>query len=87
MGIDEEIWVVPCVICSDDSLILGNSGLAYDFQELYLGQLLNLWEVKKMIINSYQYSGMAKEEKEKKLGEWNEKWNRFVNNMQTEILS
>lgn len=78
---------VPCVICSDDPLILGNSGLAYDFWELYLGQLLNLREVKKLIINSYQYSGMAKEEKEKKLGEWNEKWNRFVNNMQTEISS
>ncbi|MBQ6888109.1 MAG: hypothetical protein IJN54_11415 [Lachnospiraceae bacterium] len=70
---------IPCVICSDDPLILGNPGLSYDFWEMYLGQLLDLREIKKLILNSYQYSGMTEHEKVEKINAWEEKWNMFIN--------
>ncbi len=69
---------IPCVICSDDPMILGNPGLAYDFWEIYLGGLLGLREIKKLILNSYLYSGMTEEEKQLKINVWSLKWDRFV---------
>lgn len=69
---------VECVVCSDDPTILGNGGLSYDFWEVYYSQLLGLKEIKKLIINSYMYSGMTDKEYEKKIEKWEEKWNRFV---------
>jgi len=69
---------IPCTICSDDPLILGNPGLAYDFWAIYLGALLSLKEVKKLILNSYQYSGMTEDEKKLKIDAWNRKWDAFV---------
>lgn len=56
---------VECVVCSDNPTILGNGGLSYDFWEVYYSQLLGLKEIKKLIINSYMYSGMTDKEYEK----------------------
>lgn len=69
---------IECVICSDDPSILGNGGLAYDFWEVYYSQLIDLKAIKKLIINSYMYSGMNQEEYEIKIKQWEEKWNQFV---------
>lgn len=69
---------VECVICSDDPSILGNGGLVYDFWEIYYSQLIDLRAIKKLIINSYIYSGMTQEEYNKKIIQWEEKWNQFV---------
>lgn len=69
---------IECVICSDDPSILGNGGLAYDFWEVYYSQLIDLKAIKKLIINSYMYSGMNQEEYDIKMRQWEEKWNQFV---------
>lgn len=69
---------VECVICSDDPSILGNGGLVYDFWEVYYSQLIDLRAMKKLILNSYIYSGMTEEEYNKKISQWQEKWERFV---------
>lgn len=69
---------IPCVICSDDPMILGNPGLAYDFWDIYLAGLLGLKEIKKLILNSYLYSGMTEDEKQLKINVWSLKWDRFV---------
>lgn len=69
---------VECVICSDDPSILGNGGLSYDFWEVYYSQLIDLRAIKKLIINSYIYSGMTPEEYDKKIVQWEKKWNEFV---------
>lgn len=69
---------VECVICSDDPSILGNGGLVYDFWEVYYSQLIDLRAIKKLIINSYIYSGMNQEEYDEKIRQWKEKWDQFV---------
>lgn len=69
---------IPCVICSDDPQILGNPGLSYDFWEIYLGQLLSLKEIKQLILNSYEYSGMTEDEKKIKIDAWKVKWDEFI---------
>lgn len=69
---------VECVICSDDPSILGNGGLVYDFWEVYYSQLIDLRSIKKLIINSYVYSGMNQEEYNEKIKQWKEKWDQFV---------
>lgn len=69
---------VECVVCSDDPSILGNGGLVYDFWEVYYSQLIDLKAIKKLIINSYMFSGMTQEEYNIKMQQWEEKWNHFV---------
>ena len=70
---------VQCVICSDDPQIFNYSGLRYDFLELYYALLIDLRAVKKLIKNSYLYSGMEKSiEIHAKMREWQLKWDDFV---------
>lgn len=69
---------IECAICSDDPSILGNGGLIYDFWEVYYSQIIDLKAIKKLIINSYMYSGMTQEEYNIKISQWEEEWNRFV---------
>ncbi len=69
---------VQCVICSDDPQIFNYSGLSYDFWEVYCSQLIDLKAIKKLIKNSYIYSGMNEEEQKKKFTLWNRKWDAFV---------
>ncbi len=72
---------IQCVVCSDDPQILGNDGLTYDFCEIYLSLLIDLRAIKKLIKNSYAYSGMNKEERNIALERWQVKWNIFVEDM------
>lgn len=69
---------VPFVICSDDPQIFADTGLSYDFWELYFSQNVDLRTIKKLIKNSYQYSAMTDEEKDKALKRWQEKWDKFM---------
>lgn len=78
---------VECVVCSDDPSILGNGGLAYDFWEVYYSQLIDLKALKKLILNSYIYSGMTQAEYNQKIAQWKEKWAQFVENEVKELRS
>jgi adenosine deaminase CECR1 len=70
---------VQCVICSDDPQIFNYSGLCYDFLEMYYALLIDLRAVKKLIKNSYLYSGMEKNrEIPEKMIFWQRKWDTFV---------
>ena len=70
---------VQCVICSDDPQIFNYSGLCYDFLEIYYALLIDLKSVKKLIKNSYIYSGMTEDlEIPMKIREWQIKWDDFV---------
>ncbi len=71
---------VQCVICSDDPQLFNYAGLAYDFWETYYALLIDLRAIKKLIKNSYIFSGMLESEKAEKLRAWNSKWNSFVVN-------
>ena len=66
------------VICSDDPQIFADTGLSYDFWELYFSQDVDLRTIKKLIKNSYQYSAMTDEEKDKALKRWQGKWDKFI---------
>lgn len=72
---------LPCVICSDDPQILGNPGLSYDFFMLYISGNLTLKGMKRLIKNSYEYSGMNEEETKVALELWETEWEKFVDNM------
>ncbi len=67
-----------CVICSDDPQIFCNDGLTYDFWEAYTGSDMDLRAVKKLIKNSYIYSGMSEAEKNIMLANWEKKWDSFI---------
>lgn len=69
---------LECVIASDDPQIFGNDGLTYDFWIAYTGSDMDLKAVKKLIKNSYIYSGMNEAEKKIMMGRWEQKWNKFI---------
>lgn len=70
-----------CVICSDDPQIFCNDGLTYDFWEAYTGSDMDLRAVKKLIKNSYIYSGMSEAEKNIMLANWEKKWDLFIKDL------
>jgi len=43
-------------------------------------QLLDLRSIKKLIKNSYIYSGMDDSERDAQQNHWNVKWNAFISN-------
>ncbi len=69
---------VQCVVCSDDPQLFHYTGLAYDYWEVYHALLIDLKAIKKLVKNTYQYSGMTTAEKEKQLAQWQPKWDAFV---------
>ena len=69
---------IQCVICSDDPAIFRNNGLTYDFWEAFIAWELDLKALKKLCINSIQYSGMNETEKEKALVIWQKQWDEFI---------
>ncbi|WP_026667621.1 hypothetical protein [Butyrivibrio sp. AE2005] len=72
---------IQCVIASDDPQIFGNDGLTYDFWMTYVGSDIDLKAIKKLIWNSYYYSGMNVKECEIMMDSWEKKWNAFVKNL------
>ena len=69
---------VPIVICSDDTTLLGNPGLSYDFFEVAIAWNLSLKELKQLCMNSIIYSGCTQEEKNIMMKNWESDWAQFV---------
>lgn len=77
---------ICCVIANDDPLLLGNGGLTYDYWEAYLGMELPWEAVKASVYITYLYRhyGYGPGEHfhyDEAMGEFTEKWNRFVGEM------
>ena len=70
---------IPISISSDDPLIFDYNGLSYDFWSIFLAWELDLKDLKKLAINSLQYSALSEDEKENALQSWERKWNLFIN--------
>ncbi len=69
---------LDCVIASDDPQIFGNDGLTYDYWMAYTGSNMDLRSVKKLIKNSYIYSGMNTTERTIMMNRWEEKWKKYI---------
>lgn len=69
---------IQVAISSDDPGIFGYNGLSYDFWSIALAWELDLQALKKLAMNSIEYSSLNPEEKEKALEYWNERWGIFV---------
>lgn len=63
---------------SDDPAFFKTNNLTDDFFAVYLAWNLNLASVKKLIINSINYSGQAELTKQKHLDIFNSRWNNFI---------
>lgn len=69
---------MQCVICNDDPQLFMNSGLSYDFWMIYVAFNLNLNQIKKLILNSYDYSALNTVEKQAIKTDFLARWDRFV---------
>ena len=76
-------WIrhgIPISISPDDQGLFGYTGVTPDFWSIFLAWELDLRDLKKLCINSIQYSSLAKEEKDKALAVWEKKWKQFTEN-------
>ena len=69
---------IPFSISSDDPMIFDYTGLSYDFWSIFLAWELDLRDLKKLVINSLQYSALSEEEKAVAFQFWEVKWNKFI---------
>ncbi len=72
---------VTCVVSSDDPGVFGNDGLSYDFWEALLAWDLDLADLKRLALNSMEYSAMTKAEKRGARTRWEKKWDRFIQDL------
>ncbi|XP_048728316.2 adenosine deaminase 2-like [Ostrea edulis] len=71
----------PVVISADDPSVWGARGLSYDFYMAFMalaGETTDLRLLKKLSMNSIQYSAMNPVEKGKAMNLWRQKWNAFI---------
>ncbi len=69
---------VQSTINSDDPCMFGYQGLTYDFWAAVVAWDLDLRAIKKLIENSFTYSGMATEERAVAKDVWKKRWNVFI---------
>jgi adenosine deaminase CECR1 len=67
--------------------MLQNDGLSYDFWEAFIAWDLDLKALKKLALNSIRYSGMTKQEKEKAYKIWQNRWNKFIKDLNESATS
>jgi adenosine deaminase CECR1 len=72
---------VTCVISSDDPAVFGNDGLSYDFWEALLAWDLDLADLKRLALNSIEFSAMSAAEKDGAKARWQKKWDQFVRDL------
>jgi len=69
---------IQCTLSSDDPSIFQTQGLTDDFFTAYLSWGLNLASLKKLILNSINFSGLSAAEKGRQIAFFNEKWIVFI---------
>lgn len=74
----------PVVISNDDPGLWGAQGLSCDFYEAFVGIMsrdADLRSLKKLALNSIQYSSLTEMEKNKALDIWRRRWDQFIDNL------
>ncbi|MDW9382394.1 adenosine kinase [Chryseobacterium sp. JV558] len=69
---------IQCSISSDDPSVYGYTGLSYDFWVALVYWELDVKALKKLVLNSINYSSLNENEKKKSLIYLNQQWNDFV---------
>ncbi|KAF8163526.1 hypothetical protein B0H34DRAFT_327265 [Crassisporium funariophilum] len=70
---------VPVALCSDDPAVFGNMGLTYDYyQVLAASELTGLNTLGALARDSIEFSTLEKEEKERALVCWEQRWGEFI---------
>lgn len=71
----------PVVVSNDDPGLWGAKALSYDFYEAFVGMMSresDLRALKKLAINSIEYSSLRTNEKTRALKIWNQRWSEFI---------
>jgi adenosine deaminase CECR1 len=71
---------IPLVLSPDDPGLLGYSGVTHDFYAALIYWNLNLKSIKKLALNSIEFSSLNSKEKENLTIMWNEKYEKFIEN-------
>eukprot|EP00164_Ancoracysta_twista_P001211 GFYU01001587.1.p1 GENE.GFYU01001587.1~~GFYU01001587.1.p1 ORF type:complete len:525 (-),score=193.47 GFYU01001587.1:1796-3370(-) len=69
---------VPITINPDDSGGLGYGGVHYDYYEVLLSWNVGLKGLKKLTLNSIEYSTLSDKEKSAVMQKWSQEWESFV---------
>ncbi|OYU56572.1 MAG: adenosine kinase [Chitinophagaceae bacterium BSSC1] len=69
---------IQCSINSDDPGVFGYDGLSYDFWVAFMAWDLELTGLKKLVLNSINYSSLKNEERKVALIHLQNDWNKFV---------
>lgn len=69
---------LPVVISSDDPGIWSARGLSHDFWEATVAWQLSARDLKTLVRNSIQYSGLEATEKQKVMANWKRNWKQFM---------
>lgn len=74
----------PVVVSNDDPGLWGAQGLSYDFYQAFVGMMsrsADLRALKKLAMNSIEYSSLSDSEKHRAKAIWSRKWTDFVNKL------
>ena len=63
------------------------TGMTENNGSVSLQRVIDLRSIKKLIKNSYIYSGMDDSEKSVKHNQWNVKWNAFIRNWKKSLIN
>ncbi|MCZ6693017.1 MAG: adenosine kinase, partial [Bacteroidetes bacterium] len=69
---------VQCTISSDDPGVFGYNGLSYDYWSIFLAWELDLRSLKKLVMNSLEYSSLNDKEKQRAFEHWESQWQKFI---------
>lgn len=72
------------MICSDDAGFWGSTGLSHDFYYAFMAfapENSGLQVLKQLALNSIKYSAMTNDEKNFAGVKFNEKWDKFINDI------
>ena len=78
----------PVVISNDDPGLWGAQGLSYDFYEAFVGMMsrsADLRSLKKLAMNSIEYSSMTQDEKNRAMDLWRRQWEEFIDQLSADM--
>jgi len=70
---------IPITISTDDPQIFDYNGMTYDFWSIFMAWELDLKQLKRLILNSIEYSAMSDSEKSTSYEHLFKEWDRWVN--------
>merc|ERR1712000_542515 len=71
---------VQITINPDDPGVLSYPGVHYDYYAVYTGWDMNLKNLKKVIMNSLEFSNLQESEREQARKIWEKRWTSWVKN-------